>query len=93
MCVLVEVTPCVTESQQGGKESTETPKSPRSVTPVCVWTMHSNTIFTFYSTFLKHSKDREREREKVPFENNYEGFSLPIMSSSLLRTSEFWDWS
>lgn len=54
VCVLVEVTPCVTASQRGGKESTDVLKSLRSVTPDCVWTMHSNTIFTFCSTFLKH---------------------------------------
>lgn len=54
MCVLVEVTACATGSQRGGKESTDMLKSLRSVTPGCVWTMHSNTIFTFYSTFLKH---------------------------------------
>lgn len=54
VCVCVLVTPRVTGSQRGGKESTDTLRSRRSVTPNCVWTVHSNTIFTFYSTFLKH---------------------------------------
>ena len=31
-----------------------------SVTPDCVWTMHSNTIFTFCSTFLKHPESSIR---------------------------------